>query len=131
MLCVCISFPWLKIIQAAFDRDPGPNENTPDMPRRCSIGSVGIGPVAKFLLEPRGNSDHPRAPESNLAPRTARGQANRAPSFSRRVGVPILLPYFSRLQRPALGTARAASEVPDLWGPYFGHLDFRDVKPEY
>ena len=61
MLWVCISFPWLKIIQAAFDRDPGPNENTPDMPRRCSIGSGGIGPVAEFVLESCGDSYHPGA----------------------------------------------------------------------
>jgi len=77
MLGVCISFPWLTIIQAASDRDPGPNENTlPDMPRRCSIGSGGIGQVAEFVLESCGDSDHPGASEPNLAPRTARGQAN-------------------------------------------------------
>src|ERR1700730_17102575 len=110
MLGVCIAFPWLTIIQAAFDRDPEPNENTPDMPRRCSIGSGGIGPVAEFVLESFGDSYHPRAPEPNLAPPTARGQANWGSSFSRRAGVPILLPYFSRSQRSALGARRAGTE---------------------
>jgi hypothetical protein len=76
MLFVCVSFPWLRIIKAVPGRDPRLNENTPDMPRRRSIGSGGIGPVAEFILESRGNRYHPGAPESNLAPRTARDQAS-------------------------------------------------------
>ena len=131
MLFVCVSFPWLRIIKAVPGRDPRLNENTPDMPRRRSIGSGGIGPVAEFILESRGNRYHPGAPESNLAPRTARDQASWGPSFSRRAGVPILLPYFSRRQRPALGAPRAAREVPYLWGHCFGHRDSENVKPEY
>src|ERR1035438_7179159 len=101
------------------------------MPRRCSIGSGGIGPVAEFVLESGGDSYHPGAPEPNLAPRKARGQENWGPSFSRRASVPILLPYFSGWQRPALGAPGATREVPSLWGHSSGHSDFENVKPEY
>ena len=130
MLCVCISFPWLKIIRRLFYRDPERNENTSDMPRRCSIGSGGTGPVAKFVLESCGDSYYPGAREPNLAPHPARDPANWGPSFFGRTGVPSLLPHFSCRRRPALGAARAATEVPYLWGHCFGNRDFENVEPE-